>query len=128
MEVAAQVGGNHYNVGEYQHWDYCSEFHTHPMLYAATKYLVRYRKKNGSQDINKAVSYLLKYNEVTESKSSYHGAAAPPKLRSVLSNADISVTIYSAVQTLLNGYNVPHKDVKLAIRLCERTLEEEYPT
>jgi len=60
-----QVGGSHYQTGAVQHWDIAA------MLYGeahfkctATKYVSRWRKKNGVQDLEKAKHYLEKLIEV----------------------------------------------------------------
>lgn len=67
MERAEQVGGDHYNTGEYQHWDFACEFYVHPMIYAATKYMIRYHLKGRPvEDLRKAISYLRKYLENPE--------------------------------------------------------------
>jgi len=58
-----QVGGSHYS-SQYQHWDWCIAIGLHYLLSAATKYLCRWRNKNGLQDVEKAGHYLDKYIEV----------------------------------------------------------------
>jgi len=59
MEEVKQVGGDHYNA-EYQHWDWSIDVGIGPIEYAATKYISRWRKKNGLQDVDKAISYMKK--------------------------------------------------------------------
>ena len=59
MEEVQQVGGDHYNA-EYQHWDWSIDVGIGPIEYAATKYISRWRKKNGLQDVDKAISYMQK--------------------------------------------------------------------
>jgi hypothetical protein len=54
-----QVGGEHYQ-SEFQHWDLMIAWDTHYLLAAATKYVVRWRKKGGLQDLQKAMHYLDK--------------------------------------------------------------------
>lgn len=54
-----QVGGDHY-AGDYQHWDWAIDTQLPPMEYAATKYITRWWKKNGVQDLDKARSHLVK--------------------------------------------------------------------
>lgn len=63
-----QVGGNHY-AKDYQHWDWVHDvlddcYH----LGCATKYVVRWRDKNGLQDLRKAVHYVKKIVELDERK------------------------------------------------------------
>lgn len=59
MDHVKQVGGNHYE-GKVQHWDYCVRVQLQYLESAATKYIQRWRKKNGIQDLEKAISYLEK--------------------------------------------------------------------
>jgi len=59
-----QVGGDHYKGSDYQHWDFVNDI---KMLYlpgVASKYVARWRKKNGAEDLQKAVHYLDKCEEV----------------------------------------------------------------
>ena len=57
-----QVAGSHYKTAEggVQHWDYCVRSNTPNLEYAASKYLTRWRKKNGVQDLEKALHYVEK--------------------------------------------------------------------
>lgn len=57
-----QVGGDHYE-GDYQHWDWAINTELPPMEYAATKYITRWWKKNGIQDLKKARSHLVKLKD-----------------------------------------------------------------
>lgn len=54
-----QVGGTHYGTG-FGHWDYCKLAQTPYLEGAATKYLFRWRKKNGLQDLEKGYTFLEK--------------------------------------------------------------------
>lgn len=58
-----QVGGGHYRKGEVQHWDLMIQHGVPYTLGCATKYLFRWRDKNGLQDLEKAVHYLEKTRE-----------------------------------------------------------------
>lgn len=62
-----QVGGAHYR-SDYQHWDWAIDVGLNPIEYAATKYLVRWRDKNGAQDVEKALHYIDKLIELAEEK------------------------------------------------------------
>jgi hypothetical protein len=55
-----QVAGNHY-VNQYQHWDMAAEFFG-PGYFKGqvTKYVTRWRKKNGVQDLLKAQHFMEK--------------------------------------------------------------------
>lgn len=54
-----QEGGDHYQ-STYEHWDWVQEAGIGYLVGNATKYLVRWRKKNGVQDLLKARTYLEK--------------------------------------------------------------------
>lgn len=54
-----QVGGTHYR-SVYQHWDWVTDIGLPYLPACATKYVVRWRKKNGRQDLMKARSYVEK--------------------------------------------------------------------
>lgn len=57
-----QIGGDHYQ-GDYQHWDFVCDLNLHYLLGCATKYVARWRKKNGLQDLRKAAHYIAKAEE-----------------------------------------------------------------
>lgn len=56
-----QVGGDHYKTGGAQHWDM---FGPEYLIGCATKYVARWRKKNGVQDLEKALHYSEKLLEI----------------------------------------------------------------
>lgn len=60
-----QVGGDHYKKeGQHlQHWDVVKLMNWDYFQGNITKYVDRHRKKNGEQDLRKALHYLLKYLE-----------------------------------------------------------------
>lgn len=65
-----QVGGEHYR-SEYQHWDWARDIGLNPMQYQVSKYVSRSRKKNGLQDLEKALHFAEKELEnmvVTQDK------------------------------------------------------------
>lgn len=59
-----QIGGNHYKTAR-EHWDLCIAIGMGPPYLActATKYIARWRKKNGLQDLQKALHYVNKLLE-----------------------------------------------------------------
>jgi hypothetical protein len=59
-----QVGGDHYK-GQFQHWDWVNEVGLGYLDGTCTKYIARWRKKNGREDLNKAMHYLEKLLSVT---------------------------------------------------------------
>ena len=58
-----QHGGTHYIKREYQHWDWVCDINLHYLLACATKYVSRWREKNGVEDLRKATHYLDKAME-----------------------------------------------------------------
>ena len=65
-----QVGGVHYQVkgSELQHWDVVAHFDLDYFQGQITKYVMRWRDKNGVEDLEKAAHYLEKYIEVEKAK------------------------------------------------------------
>jgi hypothetical protein len=61
-----QVAGAHYGGTEvaYQHWDIVVEHGLNYFEGQITKYVMRARKKNGKQDLQKALHFIEKYLEV----------------------------------------------------------------
>ena len=58
-----QVGGNHYEA-EYQHWDWVFDVNMGYHAGCATKYVSRWWKKGGLEDLVKAKSYVEKIIEI----------------------------------------------------------------
>lgn len=58
-----QVGGNHYQQ-PVQHWDVMAMLRANYFQGQVTKYLYRWRKKNGLEDLHKAMHFLEKYVEI----------------------------------------------------------------
>ena len=53
-----QVGGNHYKADVIQHVEFCQKNKLTWCESAALKYMMRHRRKNGKEDILKAIHYL----------------------------------------------------------------------
>lgn len=61
-----QVSGTHYQTA-FQHWDFIAEgFGASYFKGVITKYIVRWRKKNGLEDLRKARHYVEKLIELCE--------------------------------------------------------------
>jgi hypothetical protein len=59
-----QIGGNHYrDGGGLQHWDLIDEYRVGYYEGCASKYVTRWKKKNGLEDLKKASHYLRKLYE-----------------------------------------------------------------
>lgn len=62
-----QVGGDHYKIpGAVEHWDIVAQHGLDYFQGQITKYVMRWREKNGVQDLEKALHFLQKYIEVAE--------------------------------------------------------------
>ena len=84
-----QVGGEHYKTGGREHWDIVVEHDLDYFQGQITKYVMRWKKKNGVEDLRKAQHFLEKYIEVAEAEdeaagygpdqnmTDYHGDAGP---------------------------------------------------
>ena len=59
-----QIGGSHYRSG-FQHWDLVLQLKVGYIEGCITKYLVRWRSKNGLEDLKKANHYLTKLIEAS---------------------------------------------------------------
>ena len=57
-----QIGGDHYKM-DYQHWDLVIELNIPYLFAVATKYITRWRSKNGIQDLKKSIHYIQKMQE-----------------------------------------------------------------
>jgi len=61
-----QIGGDHYKAA-FQHWDFIAEsFGSSYFKGVVTKYVFRWRKKNGVEDLRKAHHYVEKLIELCE--------------------------------------------------------------
>lgn len=60
-----QVAGSHYaKHGELQHWDVVDHFNLDYFQGQITKYVMRWKDKNGIEDLKKAQHFLEKYIEL----------------------------------------------------------------
>ncbi len=64
-----QVAGHHYRQeGTIQHWDYAASHNFDYFQGQITKYVTRWKKKNGIADLEKARHFIEKYIEVEKAK------------------------------------------------------------
>lgn len=62
---ATQVGGSHYKSA-IQHWDVVAANNLDYFQGQITKYVMRWKNKNGMQDLEKAMHFLQKYMELVK--------------------------------------------------------------
>lgn len=63
-----QIGGSHYK-STMECWDYIMSNELGYLEGTAIKYLTRWRKKNGVEDLRKAIHFIEKLIEVEENKN-----------------------------------------------------------
>lgn len=69
-----QVGGDHYKTPHgRQHWDVVHEFKLDYFQGQITRYLFRWRRKGGIEDLRKARHFLDKYIELAEREEGKEG-------------------------------------------------------
>ena len=56
--MARQVGGTHYKGSAIQPWDIFIEYKLDPWAANVVKYILRFHKKEGKQDLEKAKHYI----------------------------------------------------------------------
>lgn len=62
--LSAQVGGDHYKQDRIQHVEFCQVNGLTWCESAALKYLMRHRKKNKLQDVDKAIHYCMLLRQI----------------------------------------------------------------
>ena len=72
-----QIGGDHYK-GAIQPWNFIISNNLGYLEGTAIKYLTRWRKKNGIEDLRKAVHFIEKLIEVETAKLPTTSASKPP--------------------------------------------------
>lgn len=63
-----QIGGSHYDKTGEQHWDRAWRLKYDFFQYQITKYVERWKAKNGLEDLKKAQHFMNKYVELIESE------------------------------------------------------------
>lgn len=59
-----QVGGDHYKGTDYQYWDFAEEAKLGYLAGCAGKYVYRHKRKAGAQDLEKAIHFIDKCEEM----------------------------------------------------------------
>lgn len=96
-----QVAGTHYKDNSViQHWDYAASHNFDYFQGQITKYVTRWKKKNGLQDLEKAQHFLQKYIELERAKQ------APSTLGMGLGRIDKIPPIIRSEISLLQGHKV----------------------
>lgn len=77
-----QVGGDHYKSA-YQHWDLVLTTQMGYLEGCATKYIARWRKKGGIEDLRKAQHYVQKLKDDVEQRAEIPCSLAAYRVREV---------------------------------------------
>lgn len=81
MSERTQYGGDHYETTDgYEHWDWVIDAEIGYLAGNATKYVSRWRKKNGVDDLKKALTYVDKMI-ATRKNSDWHYRESRWKIR-----------------------------------------------
>lgn len=108
-----QVGGAHYSAA-YQHWDLMIDMEAPCPLVYASKYVFRWRKKNGLQDLEKAVHCLEKAEERCKNIRK-----EPELVEEFINTNSVHTNDAHALRTMLNG------DYKTAISIIQVIMLDE---
>jgi len=132
-----QVGGTHYKGG-IQHWDFTLHILRNRYLEGCiTKYVTRFRKKNGMQDLEKAMHYLQKLQESYAQDCImplFTGMRYDMQVAAFVQSNDIIATDMTGQRTLVHEFisKITHwsnaEDLEDAVSLLEvvmRHYEEE---
>lgn len=110
-----QVGGGHYMGREIQHWDVVDRNGIGYLEGVATKYVCRYKEKNGLQDLRKAEHYVVKLlEEITENGRRPRGSATERELHGLRVGHELDATAYGAVHCLLTWSEKSHVEAALS--------------
>ena len=122
-----QVGGDHYRKGnaDFQHWDLVEVFGLGYLEGCATKYLTRWRDKNGLQDLQKAKHYsqkLLELARTGERKPRGFVPAAP--IENFLRDNSITDESERGAIYILCRWKT-YQDIELAIGCIQQVIESQ---
>jgi hypothetical protein len=119
MTKVEQVGGTHYNA-EYQHWDWAAETQLGYLEGNATKYVSRWRKKNGVDDLKKALSYVKKLAGCHDHRLLVPAGFRPLRSLSLLRKFEVSARINQSDMFIihrLDAWTTPGDLIDVAKRL-----------
>lgn len=100
-----QVDGNHYRGAAIQHWDLMMTYDVRYLPGNATKYLCRWRSKNGVTDLRKARHYVEKMLEIYDT--------SPQKV------------VVQDVIDMCEGYLVPMEEIYLVSTILNFKTRED---
>ena len=123
-----QIGGAHYKSSEgLQHWDLIETYRVGYLEGNASKYLTRWRKKNGIQDLEKSAHYLRKLYECRAELSHEEQVARHPDVPYFVISAFSVANGLTAEEEHIMRYILAWKStatIDLARREVERLIAE----
>lgn len=119
-----QVGGAHYNKGALQHWDVVHEYKIDYLRGCASKYLLRWREKNGREDVLKALHYLEKWAEITTPLFQTLGAPGDV-IRSLCESHGLPDPEARIVYLVMSGGT--RGDIRSAIYMVQAMIRHHFP-
>ncbi len=114
-----QVGGDHYSA-DYMHWDWAAETQLGYLEGNASKYVSRWRKKNGVEDLKKALSYVLKLVGCHNQRPLVPAGFRPLRSEALLKKFEISARVEApdmAIIRALDGWTTVTDLTTVAERL-----------
>lgn len=102
------VGGSHYITGGISHWDLIHDNGVCYLVGNATKYLTRFRKKNGLQDLQKALHYVEKLLEKCAGDVRTQGDVSDQELQQFFEDNQIGLTEREPIRLLLTWTEYEH--------------------
>lgn len=117
-----QIGGEHYQT-EFQHWDLISKHDLGYLEGCATKYICRWRQKNGVQDLHKARHYLLKIEALHLQDDRFNKAHIRiPTIESFAKANDLTDLEKKTIMIICRWRNAGH--LKAALSSLNELIEE----
>ncbi len=125
-----QVAGGHYRT-TYQHWDMVIDLSLGYFEGQITKYVTRHRKKNGKQDLDKAMHFLDKLIEsvnqnLLASAKPMIGAARRGLLLRYAKDNELNLLEDAVITTVVNWHQP--RDLRDARNLLARLMAAVYDT
>jgi hypothetical protein len=121
---SVQIGGDHYR-SEYQHWDFVEEHGIGYLEAVAFKYVTRWRKKHGRQDLEKALHYIDKLEEMHKSHHRLPRGIAPSAKRdefcrlNSLSGHEAAIVGYLSSWSMVEDLQCARKHVLFLLQECD---------
>lgn len=126
MSERLQVGGDHYSaINGYEHWDWAIDTGLGYLDGCATKYISRWWKKNGIQDLLKARTYILKM--ITNFDAVYALSIEPPhnidKLNANFQKANQLPDLEYEICCILSDWQTKDQ-LEFAVLLLDRLIQD----